>query len=923
EHVIGETLRRQTPERSPSDPAFVAALRARVADPAIRAPRDDASFIADPLSSWLESVFGVTAEPESGRLVRARPRSITGVDGAAEQLSRLLGVSEERCADAIKEALLAAYEVTPGPATDPARGSSTQAPFAFRLHQFISRGDVLYVSLEPEASRYVTMQGQQYKPGSRDHVLLPAVFCRECGQEYLSVRRTRTDDGATRFVPRDLGDQADDATGDTGFLYSSTDRPWPQDVEAQLDRLPSDWVETVNGVRRVIKARRTDVPSAVVVRPDGVEDEPGLLCHFVSAPFRFCLQCGVSYDVRQRSDFAKLSTLSSEGRSTATTVLSLSVVRNLRADASLPPHARKLLSFTDNRQDASLQAGHFNDFVEIGLLRGALYRAVRDAGAAGLTYDNLTQCVFDALDLPLGDYASDASVKFQARKETEQALRNVLGYRLYRDLKRGWRITSPNLEQVGLLDVRYLSLDEVCEDEETWAGSHPALAAASPETRMRVARTLLDFMRRELAIKVNYLQLDYQERLQQQSDQRLIAPWALDENEASKMEYAKVLFPRSRGADDDRSNVYLSARGGFGQYLRRSTAFDQLDRRLTLADAEQVIRDLLAGLQVAGLVQVVIPATREGDAPGYQLPASALLWMAGDATQPFRDPIRVPNPSDHSAEANAFFVDFYRTVAAQLRGLEAREHTAQVPYELREEREQEFRKGVLPILYCSPTMELGVDISELNVVNLRNVPPTPANYAQRSGRAGRSGQPALVFAYCTTGSPHDQYFFRHQDAMVAGSVTPPRLDLANEDLVRSHVHAIWLAETNLSLGRSLKDLLDLSGDPPSLTLLPDVRLSIERQAAITRARERAARVLESLGPDLYGADWYSEGWLDEVLAGAARQFDQTCERWRTLYRAAYKQWQVQNRVIGDASRPMSDKEQAKRLRREAESQLEL
>jgi ATP-dependent helicase YprA (DUF1998 family) len=57
-------------------------------------------------------------------------------------------------------------------------------------------------------------------------------------------------------------------------------------------------------------------------------------------------------------------------------------------------------------------------------------------------------------------------------------------------------------------------------------------------------------------------------------------------------------------------------------------------------------------------------------------------------------------------------------------------------------------------------MELGVDISQLNVVNMRNVPPTPANYAQRSGRAGRSGQPALVFSYCTTGSSHDQYFFR-------------------------------------------------------------------------------------------------------------------------------------------------------------------
>ena len=38
--------------------------------------------------------------------------------------------------------------------------------------------------------------------------------------------------------------------------------------------------------------------------------------------------------------------------------------------------------------------------------------------------------------------------------------------------------------------------------------------------------------------------------------------------------------------------------------------------------------------------------------------------------------------------------------------------------------------------------------------------------------------------------------------MVSGKVRPPRLDLANEDLVRSHVHAIWLAEAGMSLGRT-------------------------------------------------------------------------------------------------------------------------
>ncbi len=44
-------------------------------------------------------------------------------------------------------------------------------------------------------------------------------------------------------------------------------------------------------------------------------------------------------------------------------------------EADLPPEARKLLTFVDNRQDASLQAGHLNDFVQVVRLRGAVYQA--------------------------------------------------------------------------------------------------------------------------------------------------------------------------------------------------------------------------------------------------------------------------------------------------------------------------------------------------------------------------------------------------------------------------------------------------------------------------------------------------------------------------------------------------------------------
>ena len=57
-----------------------------------------------------------------------------------------------------------------------------------------------------------------------------------------------------------------------------------------------------------------------------------------------------------RSDLTKLSLLSSGGRSSATTITSVSTVRALRADPQLTDQARKLLSFIDNRQAASLHA---------------------------------------------------------------------------------------------------------------------------------------------------------------------------------------------------------------------------------------------------------------------------------------------------------------------------------------------------------------------------------------------------------------------------------------------------------------------------------------------------------------------------------------------------------------------------------------
>jgi hypothetical protein len=398
----------------------------------------------------------------------------------------------------------------------------------------------------------------------------------------------------------------------------------------------------------------------------------------------------------------------------------------------------------------------------------------------------------------------------------------------------------------------------------------------------------------------------------------LCAPWAIDENE--RMEHSSVVYPRAGTRDDYQGFVYLSARGGFGQYLGRKSTFEDRNGKLKLDDKQQIIQDLLEALRAAGIVTAL---ETQGNTKGYQIPAAALRWVPGDGSKPFHDPITVPNAPEDGGKTNAFFKDLYRSVALGTKGLQAGEHTAQVPYETRVQREEDFRAARLPVLFCSPTMELGIDIAELNVVNMRNVPPTPANYAQRSGRAGRSGQPALVFTYCATGNSHDQYFFKRPERMVAGAVATPRLDLGNEDLIRAHVQAIWLAETGLDLGSSLRQVLDVKGDPPSLALLANVQDAIADDKPRLRAALRAEKVLGSIGDDLASADWYSDGWLDEVLKKIPLSFDQACDRWRGLYQAALEQYETQSKVITDATRAQEEKKRARRLRNEADTQLQL
>jgi hypothetical protein len=943
EQVIGETLERATPPLPSGDGMALEAIRAAV-DTDAEPPADYGVFGGHPLASWIESTFGVCEEEGTDVLVRQEPRRLRGehTDGlvsAAKELAALTGCEEEACAVTLRRWLLKGAELH--------RDDSSRFPiFAFRLHQFFTRGDTVWATIESESDRHLEMAKKASKPGEPDKPLYPLVFCRHCGTAYYRVLDGHTADGRALFAREDRREDGDDGSTEA-YLYVSAESPWPRtDGGPMLDRLPEFFKETTSqGVERVRLDARNDVPEPVYVDAGGrvVGEGRGVEAALIHKNFLFCLNpgCGVAYTRQQRSERNKLATLGVDNRSTATTILAVRSLIELETARDLKPEARKLLSFTDNRQDASLQAGHFNDFVQIALLRSALHKATQNASGA-LRHGDLSRAVFDAMDLRFTDYAQDPDVRGPARQSTNDALRRVLEYFLYRDLERGWRVTAPNLEDCGLLGFDYEGLmgaDGLLEEEELWQSGFSiqqgrnttqlvevpaALHAAPQDMREEILRTLLDVMRRSLAVKVDVLDPRKQHDLVEQTKPRLAEDtvWYLEEErELSK---SVVSYPRPR-KKTDRGGLFISSYGAFGRYLRRSLAAHLPEGApFGRQEVDEVIGFLLLALKRYGIVEQV-RSNADGDDPGYQMNADALRWLPGDGEIRPVDRVRLMAAGEVPPEVNRYFVECYRSFVDLKCAFEAREHTAQVAPEDREEREIRFREGDLPLLFCSPTMELGVDIAQLNLVNLRNVPPTPANYAQRSGRAGRGGQPALVFTYCAGRSPHDQFFYRAPTRIVKGAVAPPRVDLRNKELIRSHVHAIWMESAKPDLGTTLTTIIDPSSVDGNL-LLPvrdAVLQALRNPAHRASAHTRAQAVLAGLAEELGATTWYHENWLEEVLEQLERSFETACDRWRTLYRAAVRQRELHHKIIGDHSRPEAERNHSRRLRAQAESQIRL
>jgi DEAD/DEAH box helicase domain-containing protein len=63
----------------------------------------------------------------------------------------------------------------------------------------------------------------------------------------------------------------------------------------------------------------------------------------------------------------------------------------------------------------------------------------------------------------------------------------------------------------------------------------------------------------------------------------------------------------------------------------------------------------------------------------------------------------------------------------------------------RKEIEDDFKSGKLTTLVATPTLELGIDVGDINNIILIKIPATFSTYLQRIGRSGRKGQDSTAF----------------------------------------------------------------------------------------------------------------------------------------------------------------------------------
>lgn len=785
DQIVGETIERQFSEPEGSLDAVKKAFFTKI-DP--NASKED--FIKHPLSWWIEENVGI--EAKEGRLIRRKPIEI---EKFYSLLSETLDIEREKIEeyfDAYSNWLnninIKLYS----------EGQRKQL-LPFKLHQFIAQTGSVYVTLDGREDRKITLEAGRFINDPKTNNLkdiYPVVFSRDSGLDFLCVRLSQ-DQKVVRPREFDQGvyTEDDESDSDSGYIFFDFDEEnqlWTQD---DIDQLPDSFFSFSKSGKNIKRDYKDRIPRAIYLNNEGgysdnKSDEFPTKAWYMSAPALLDPSSGLIFDGR-RGEYSKFVRLSSEARSTSTTILnreSLNAIRN----ANLKAFEEKVLTFSDNVQDTALQTGHFNDFNRVVELRRALYQSLKKKSKIRLS--ELGTSIYEELHLSESNFSKnppdDRGFKM-GESDDEKAFKTLVYCRALEDLAYAWKVTLPNLEQVGLLRFSYEGLEQLCE-HVGWS-EVPGFNKLTSSRRFQILYVILDHFRSKFAIDHSTLGDTELNEVTQRIKNRINEDWGLSKSEELRKPISIILEKKP----GQKQGNYISAgyQSGIKRYLQSIEELKPYTKNES--DYFQFIDDLFSRLS-SSFLRKSTKKIGQSSIDIYRLDLEKLIWELNDTSQIIENPIRLKRYKEKSDyHVNKYFRNLYSRDSKASSIDISRDHTGLVDKSERKKREEDFVKKKIQVLFCSPTMELGIDISALSLVMMRNAPPNPANYVQRSGRAGRSGQAALVLTYCAARSPHDQHYFKHKLDMVAGKVSPPTLNLENEELLKSHLQAMYLALVDL------------------------------------------------------------------------------------------------------------------------------
>ena len=541
-------------------------------------------------------------------------------------------------------------------------------------------------------------------------------------------------------------------------------------------------------------------------------------------------------------------------------------------DRSAPMRGRHLLAFADSRQDAAFFAPFFERTSRDQAVRAAVVRVLEGAEGEPIEIDRLANDVWRRLRRDgFAIYDRHGPDPLSSGAAKDRLLQFVVAEFCSASLSR------LSLESLGLVAVDYENAQAVC--------GRLARDFARREAIIKpLVKFLLDLIRRTRAIGDlgGVLDLTDSSIWGEGRDSPSIA-WALTATSGSARQ--RRLLPQ--GQRHTTATWVLVQRLGLPNEEARALleafwreAVKPRYRLLQKVSNGHVLS--VAAMQVvSGRNRLLHRCTSCGRRRLFDLGGVCTQYRCDGGTEP------VPETERETWTDIDHYIHRYQGAPS---AAIAREHTAAIGVGERTRIEERFRQGEINLLSCTTTMELGVDMGELEAVFCRNVPPGIANYQQRAGRAGRRAQAAPVALMLARSSRYDQSQFHALQSFLRSVPRPPYLSLDNPSFFRRHqvscLVAGWLDHRLRGSDRTgAPRLVDVLGDRLDGEEEKGIRQDFDRWLATGEA-ERAVAVAEAM-IDALPAELADIGFRGADLSAHFRTvvadwLARIAERWRTM-----------------------------------------